>query len=61
MIVFDNVTKIYEDNHTVALNDLSFTVEKGEFVFLVGHSGAGNPRLSVCSFVRNAPRPERLT
>jgi cell division transport system ATP-binding protein len=40
MIVFDAVTKIYEPDVT-ALRDVSFVIEKGEFVFIVGASGSG--------------------
>lgn len=39
MIVFDHVSKHYA--HQVALSDISFVVDKGEMVFLTGHSGAG--------------------
>jgi cell division transport system ATP-binding protein len=40
MIVFDGVTKIYEPD-VAALRDVSFVIEKGEFVFVVGASGSG--------------------
>ncbi len=40
MITFDNVSKIYE-NGFIALRDVSFHIDKGEFVFLVGSSAAG--------------------
>jgi cell division transport system ATP-binding protein len=40
MIVFENVRKVYDPN-VVALEDTSFMIEKGEFVFLVGPSGSG--------------------
>jgi cell division transport system ATP-binding protein len=40
MIVFESVTKIYEPDVT-ALRDVSFVIDKGEFVFVVGASGSG--------------------
>ena len=40
MIEFKNVSKIYE-NDTVALKDIDLSIEKGEFLFMVGPSGSG--------------------
>jgi cell division transport system ATP-binding protein len=40
MIVFEDVRKVYEPDVT-ALDRVSFVIEKGEFVFVVGASGSG--------------------
>ena len=44
MINFDSVTKVYS-NGTKALDNVSFSIEKGEFAFIVGDSGAGKSTL----------------
>lgn len=41
MIKFTNVTKIYKKSNTQALDNISFSIDDGEFVFIVGSSGAG--------------------
>ena len=47
MIVFEGVTKVYEPDVT-ALKSVSFVIEKGDFVFIVGASGSGSRRSSSC-------------
>lgn len=44
MIYFNNVSKVYKD--ATALDDITFTIEAGEFVSFVGHSGAGKTTLT---------------
>jgi len=44
MIHFYHVTKRF-DRYSSALNDITFQIEKGEFVFLTGPSGAGTSTL----------------
>ncbi len=43
MIYYDKVSKTYTGG--VALEDISFSIEPGEFVSIVGHSGAGKTTL----------------
>ena len=44
MIIFENVKKAYP-NGTVALKGIDLKIDDGEFVFIVGHSGAGKTTL----------------
>jgi cell division transport system ATP-binding protein len=44
MIYFNNVSKVYNKD-SVALEDVTLTVKQGEFVSIVGHSGAGKTTL----------------
>lgn len=41
MIIFENVSMHYRRSAVPALDDVSFEIKNGEFVFLVGQSGAG--------------------
>ncbi|HLM84474.1 MAG TPA: cell division ATP-binding protein FtsE [Candidatus Bathyarchaeia archaeon] len=56
MIEFRNVKKIYTGGiNTIALDDISFTIEKEEFVSLVGHSGAGKSTILKLLYAEEKP------
>jgi len=44
VIYFNNVSKVYNKD-SVVLNDVTLTITSGEFVSIVGHSGAGKTTL----------------
>ena len=59
MINFDSVTKVY-GNGTKALDNISFSIEKGEFAFIVGDSGAGKSTLLKLIMKEEEPTSGRI-
>ena len=53
MIYFDNVTKKYKDNSS--LEEVTLSIAPGEFVSIVGHSGAGKTTLTKLILAEEAP------
>ena len=55
MVEMRNVRKIYDSSNTVALDRVDFSVEEGEFVFLVGISGSG--KSTIIKLITGEVRP----
>ncbi|HEX3032014.1 MAG TPA: ATP-binding cassette domain-containing protein, partial [Bacillota bacterium] len=48
IIELHNVSYCYPNRETPVLKNLSFSVDKGRFVAIMGHTGAGKTTLNLC-------------
>lgn len=59
MIHFEHVSKVYKDG-TVAAADVDFQIEPGEFVTIVGQSGAGKTTIARMIIAQEKPSQGRI-
>jgi len=60
MLYFENVTKEYPNGYR-ALDNISLTIDKGELVSIVGHSGAGKTTLIKMLLAEEEPSHGRIS
>lgn len=62
MIIFQNVSKIYKNNshESIALEDVSFTINPKEFISIVGKSGAGKSTIVKLLIAEEKPSKGRI-
>lgn len=61
MIEFDNISMAYPNAKDYALKNVSFKIENGEFVFLIGKSGSGKSTILKLMSCEEKPNAGRLT
>ncbi len=60
MIRFQNISKIYDSDSTIALDNISFEIKLKEFVSVVGKSGAGKTTLLKLLMAEETPTRGRI-
>ncbi len=61
MIQFEGVTKLYRGSQLPALLDISLSIEPGEFITLVGHTGAGKTTFLKLILVEEQPTSGKVS
>lgn len=55
MIRFEGVTKFYKEAHNPSIVDMDLEIKEGEFISIVGHSGAGKTTFTRLLLCEEAP------
>ena len=61
VISANNLTLAYDKGKTVVINDVTFTIEQGEFVFITGPSGSGKSTLLKSMYGQIVPNKGSLS